>query len=222
MKTIGIICAMESELKRIREALGGKSEKIGLYTFYIAETAGKRVIAVQCKVNSAACAQMLISNFHVECIINSGVSGALSDKLHIMDIVTASDVTYHDLYAGYLAGDYFPGTAHFPADERIATLTAEICADQGVPCLHGRVVSGDQFVTDSAVKEKIISETHGITIEMEGAAIGHVCYLNQIPFGIIRCISDDADDQGDDDFDTFVIHAAERCANITLTLIKRL
>lgn len=225
MKTIGIICALESELKRIREALNGKPEKVGLYTFYVADSGKKRIIAAQCgigKVNAAACAQMLISNFQVDCILNSGVSGSLSDKLHIMDIVAATDVAYHDMLARFLAGDYFPGTAYFPADEQISALTAEICAEQGIPCLRGRVVSGDQFVIDSAKKSKIIEDTQGITTEMEGAAIGHVCYLNQIPFGIIRCISDGADDQGNNDFDTFVIHAAERCAGITLAMIERL
>lgn len=225
MKTIGIICAMESELNKIREALNGKAQKVGLYTFYVAESEKKRVIAVQCgigKVNAAACTQMLISNFQADCIINSGVSGALSEKLHIMDIVAATDVMHHDLFSGFLAGDYFPGTDHFCADEKIRTLTAEICAEQEIPCLCGRVVSGDQFVTDSNKKAEIIAQTKGITTEMEGAAIGHVCYLNEIPFGIIRCISDGADDQGTVDFDTFVKKAAQRCAGITLALVERL
>lgn len=225
MKTIGIICALESELKRIREALGGRPEQVGLYTFYTAGLGEKRVVAVQCgigKVNAAACAQMLISNFHADCVINSGVSGALSDELHIMDIVAATDVAYHDLYSGFLSGGYFPGADHFPADEGISLLTEKICLEQGIACQRGRVVSGDQFVTDSAVKAKIIADTQGITTEMEGAAIGHVCYLNNVPFAVIRCISDGADDQGATDFDTFVVHAAERCAKITLSLIERL
>ncbi|MEM1485944.1 5'-methylthioadenosine/adenosylhomocysteine nucleosidase [Oscillospiraceae bacterium PP1C4] len=226
MKTIGIICAIDSELARIRQAFSGcTAEQAGRYTFYVAESGEKKIVAAVCgigKVNAAACAQIMISNFHADCIINSGVSGALSDKLHIMDIVVASDVMYHDLYQGFLAGSYFPGSDRFPADEALSGMAVEICAEQNVPCMRGRIVSGEQFVTDSALKAKILENTQGITTEMEGAAIGHVCYLNNIPFAVIRCVSDGADDNGEMDFDTFVIHAAERCAKITLELIERI
>lgn len=226
MKTIGIICAMDSEFSRIKQALShGRSEQRGHFIFYAAEHNGKQIIAATCgigKVNAAACTQLLISDFHADCIINSGVSGALSADLQIMDIVIATEVMYHDLFPGFLAGDYFPGCSCFPADNSISTLAAQLCAEQQVPFVRGRIVSGDQFVTDSARKEQIIAETQGITTEMEGAAVGHVCYLNHIPFAVVRCVSDGADDNGAMDFDTFVLHAAERCANITLGLIDRL
>lgn len=225
MKNIGIICALDSEFELIKAALShGEARAFGRFTVYIAEQDGKRVAAALCgigKVNAAACAQILISELHVDCIVNSGVAGSLSPALHILDIVIATDAMYHDLIPRLLAGTYFPGTAHFLADERLSVLAVELCAAQSVPCTRGRVVSGDQFVTDSAVKTAITADTDGIAIEMEGAAIGHVCYLNNIPFAIVRCISDSADDSGEMDYDTFVGHAARRCAQITLGLIAR-
>lgn len=225
MMTIGIICAMDSEFELIKTALShGETRTSGLLTFYVAEKGGRRIVAATCgigKVNAAACTQMLISKYHADCVINSGVSGALSDKLHIMDIVVADEVMYHDLEERFL-NDYFPHCGRFPADDRLNALVRALCEEQDVPCVTGRVVSGDQFISDSTVKTAIVANTQGITTEMEGAAIGHVCYLNQIPFAVVRCISDGADDNGEMDFDTFVVHAAQRCAKITLGLIERI
>ncbi len=226
MKTIGVICAMESEFECIRQTYShGTVKNIGLMSFYVAQQGEKQVVASVCgigKVNAAACAQMMISVFGAECLINSGVAGALSKELHIMDIVAATDVVYHDLEARLLEGDYFPHCAHFPTDPKLSGLVEEICREQGVPCLCGRIASGEQFVTDSRLKEAIIAGTQAISVEMEGAAIGHVCYLNQIPFTVVRCMSDGADDNGAMDFDTFVGKAAQRCAGITLELIARM
>lgn len=225
MKTIGIICAMDSEFELIREALaGGHTETVGRQTFYISEKNGKRVAAAICgvgKVNAAACTQMLISRFEASCVINSGVSGALSPNLRILDLVVAKEVTYHDLEERLLV-NYFPHCSRFPADETLSSLAEQVCVEQNVRCLRGLIVSGDQFVTDTGVKNDIIARTGGDTLEMEGAAVGHVCYLNQVPFTIIRCVSDGADDSGGMDYDTFVGQAAHRCANLTLALIDRI
>lgn len=225
MKTIGIICAMDSEFELIKEALAhGTTKEIGRCTFYVAERGDITVAAATCgvgKVNAAACAQMLISELHADCVINSGVAGSLSPRLHILDLVTADEVMHHDLEERLLE-KYFPHCGRFPADQKLSALVHELAREQGVPCVHGRVVSGDQFVTDSAVKTRIAAETGGDAIEMEGAAIGHICYLNNIPFAIVRCISDSADDSGDMDYDTFVVEAARRCAKITLGLIDKL
>ena len=226
MKKNGIICAMDNEFALIKQALAhGRTAQIGRCTFYCAEYAGKDIIAATGgigKVNAAACAQMMISNFGVECIVFSGVAGALSDKLHIFDIIVANDVMYHDLFPASLLRDNFPNCDCFPTDARLAELAETVCTELGLHCIRGRVVSGDQFITDSIVKARIISDTHGDATEMEGAAVGHVCYLNNLPFAILRCISDGADDNGEMDFDTFVEQAAHRCAKLTLGLVERI
>lgn len=226
MKTIGIICALDSEFAAIKDHYkDGLPQQVGLFTFFCAPHGEKQIVAAVCgigKVNAAACAQIMISQFHADCIINSGVSGTLVNELHILDIVCATEVMHHDLLARFLDGTYFPGCAAFPADPKLTGLVADICAEQQVPCVSGRIVSGEQFVTNSAQKEEIRLNTGGITTEMEGAAIGHVCYLNQIPFAVVRCVSDGADDQGGMDYDKFLPKAAARCAGITLALIDRI
>lgn len=225
MVTIGVICAMDSEFDLIREALShGETETVGRCGFLSAERADKRVVAATCgvgKVNAAVCAQMLISRFGAEYVINSGVAGALSGKLRILDLVAARTVFYHDLEERLLE-KYFPHCARFPADERLASLVEELAAEQGVRCVRGEIVSGEQFVTDSAVKERIARDTRADAIEMEGAAIGHACYLSGVPFAVVRCISDGADDGADMDYDAFLEQAARRCAKITLGLIDRI
>lgn len=225
MKTIGILCAMDSEFALIREALsGGHTESVGRQTFYLAQRGEKQIVAAVCgvgKVNAAACAQMMISHFHASCLINSGVAGALSSELHILDLVIAKELVCHDLEERLLQ-NYFPHCSRFPADEAISALAVSICQEQGLSCRRGLIVSGDQFVTDSAIKNDIIARTHGDAIEMEGAAVGQVCYLNEIPFTVIRCISDGADDTGEMDYDTFVDKAAHKCAGLTLALIDRI
>ena len=225
MVTIGVICAMDSEFDLIREALShGEIQTAGRCEFLSAERAGKRVVAATCgvgKVNAAVCAQMLISRFGADYVINSGVAGALSDRLRILDLVAARTVFYHDLEERLLQ-KYFPHCSRFPADERLVSLVEELAAGQGVRCVPGEIVSGEQFVTESAVKERIARETRADAIEMEGAAVGHACYLSGVPFAVVRCISDGADDSGGMDYDTFVGHAARRCAKITLGLIDRI
>ncbi len=225
MVTIGIICAMDSEFDLIKQTCShGKTETSGRFTFYVAEYGGKRVVASLCgvgKVNAAACTQAIISGYRPDYFLNSGVAGALSGRLHILDIVVADELVYHDLEERLLE-NYFPRCGRFKADKRLQALVQEICAGQQIPCITGRITSGDQFVTDSAVKDRIFSATSADAIEMEGCAVGHVCYLNEVPFAIVRCISDGADDQGDMDYDTFVGHAAKRCAKLTLALIERI
>lgn len=225
MKTVGIICAMDSEFEKIKQALHeGELVKCGLQTFLVGEYARKRVAAATCgigKVNAAACTQAMISQFQPNWIINSGVSGALSPKLDILDLVIAQEVMYHDLEERLLQS-YFPHCSRFQADGKLVSLVESICEQQGVPHHRGLVVSGDQFVTDGAVKADIVARTNGDTVEMESAAIGHTCYLNQVPFAIIRCISDRADDSGAMDFDTFVVKAAQRCAALTLAAVEAL
>ena len=223
---VGIIGAMESEVALLKEQLSeAQVTRVAGMEFCEGALGGTPVVVVQCgigKVNAAACAQMMISNFGVECIVFSGVAGALSDKLHIFDIIVANDVMYHDLFPASLLRDNFPNCDCFPTDARLAELAETVCTELRLHCIRGRVVSGDQFITDSIVKARIISDTHGDATEMEGAAVGHVCYLNNLPFAILRCISDGADDNGEMDFDTFVEQAAHRCAKLTLGLVERI
>lgn len=228
---IGIIGAMDIEIATLKENMTEISvcEMAGM-SFYKGKLCGREVVVVQCgvgKVNAAICTQMLCCCFHVSCVVNTGVAGSLSNELDIGDFVISADAIHHDmncLSLNYPVGQV-PGLTVrcFAADE--ALIHHAYSAAEEVNPGHtkiGRVASGDQFVCHKEQKEKIISETGGICAEMEGAAIAHTAYRNQIPFVIIRAISDKADDSAQMDYPTFEKIAAKRCAQVTMGMLKKI
>lgn len=205
-KMIGIIGAMKSEIKTLCENATAKQEiKICDLTFYKGEIFGKEVVIVECgvgKVNAALCAQILISNFKPEKIINTGIAGATGKGLNIYDFVVSTDAVYHDFdttYFGAYKLGQVPGLPqNFTADSALvkSVLNAfektNFSKERSIQT--GTVASGDQFISDSEKKKFIVENFAPKCVEMEGAAIAHACYKNQIPFAIIRCMSDCADD----------------------------
>jgi adenosylhomocysteine nucleosidase len=160
-------------------------------------------------------------------IVNTGIAGSLSAQLDIGDLVVSRDAMYHDfdcVHFGYEMGKV-PGmdTVAFPADESLAAL-AFAAAEEVNPghTAQGRIASGDLFVAEKAAKERIISITGAVCTEMEGAAIAHTAYRNQVPFVILRAISDKADDSAEMDYPTFERIAAHRCASVTMALARKL
>ena len=185
---------------------------------------------VQCgvgKVNAALCAQILCDCFGVTHLVNTGIAGSLCADLDIGDLVVSQDAMYHDfdcVHFGYPYGKV-PGmdVISFPADDTL--IGYAFAAAESVNPGHtkiGRVASGDQFVAVKEKKEQIISDTRALCTEMEGAAIAQTAYRNQLPFVILRAISDKADDSAEMDYPTFETLAAHRCAQVTQSLAKQL
>lgn len=230
---LGIIGAMRIEIESLKEAMLQLQEiKRSGMTFYNGTLEGLPVVVVECgvgKVNAALCVQALCDCFDVTHIINTGVAGSLCAELDIGDFVISIDAMYHDFDCHSLSGLYpvgqVPGLpVHaFPADKELAE-TACMAAQQ----VHeghirmGRVASGDQFICEKQVKEKIIENTGAICTEMEGAAIAHAAWRNGVPFVIIRAISDKADDSAEMDYPTFERIAAQKCAAVTKLVAKKL
>ena len=230
---LGIIGAMDVEVATLKEKMTNKSERVIAGAVYCeGELEGTSAVVVQCgvgKVNAALCVQALCDCFHVTHIVNTGVAGSLDAKLDIGDFVISKDAIYHDFKCSDLNPAYVVGQVpglpvrFFPADEamvRLATEAAQLVHKDHVKV--GTVASGDQFVSSKQVKEKIISDTGALCTEMEGTAIAHTAWRNQIPFVIIRAISDKADDSAQMDYPTFEAIAAERCAKVTQNLAKML
>ena len=231
MRKLGIIGAMAVEVETLKERMEQVSvhHKAGM-EFYEGVLEGLQAVVVQCgigKVNAAMCAQILCSCFEVTHLVNTGIAGSLCAKLDIGDLVVSRDAMYHDFDCckfGYPAGKV-PGSdvLAYPADE---TLIADaLAAAESVNPGHttvGRIASGDQFVCEKGKKEHIISVTQALCTEMEGAAIAHTAYRNQVPFVILRAISDKADDSAQMDYPTFEAIAANRCAAVTMTMAKML
>ena len=232
MSKIGIIGAMELEVETLKKEMTQTRviTKAGM-EFNEGTLGGASVVVVRSgigKVNAALCVQILADIFEVTHIINTGVAGSLNSKLDIGDILISQIALHHDMDAtnfGYPLGQVPQlSVKEFAADEAMIALAKEVCSKE-LPEIHsmeGRVVSGDQFIADKEVKNKLIANFQGDCCEMEGAAIAHGAYLNNIPFVILRAISDKADDSAQMDYPTFEKAAAEHCARLVKALVARL
>ena len=231
MTKLGIIGAMRIEVETLLDKMENVTmTKHAWSEYYEGPLEGLDVVVVQCgvgKVNAAMCAQILCSCYGVTHLVNTGIAGSLCAALDIGDLVVSRDAMYHDFDCnafGYPSGKV-PGmdVIAFPADETM--MGYAFAAAEAVNPGHtriGRVASGDQFVAEKALKEKIIATTQGLCTEMEGAAIAQTAYRNGIPFVILRAISDKADDSAEMDYPTFERIAAHRCAEVTCKLAAKL
>lgn len=228
---LGIIGAMDVEVATLKDKMENKAETTVAGMVFCEGTLEKLpAVVVQCgvgKVNAALCAQILCSNFSVTHIVNTGIAGSLDAELDIGDFVISCDAVYHDFDCHILNDAYVVGQVpglpvrKFPADEMLSKL-AYTTADTLFPghAKIGTVASGDQFICDREIKNKIIENTDAICTEMEGAAIAHGAWRNGVPFVVVRAISDKADDSAEMDYPTFEAIAAKRCADVTCAMAK--
>ena len=232
MKTIGIIGAMEVEVAILKEKMEDvRIIKKASMDFYEGILAGKKVVVVRSgigKVNAGICAQILADVFSVDAIINTGIAGSLNKNINIGDIVLSTDVVQHDMDAtgfGYRKGQIpqMP-VFFFNADDNLRRLAAEVCKEVNpdIQVFEGRIASGDQFVCDQDVKNRIVSEFSAYATEMEGAAIGQAAYKNEIPFLVVRAISDKADGSAQMDYSEFEKAAVDHSVRLTLNMLARI
>lgn len=232
MKTIGIIGAMEVEVAILKEKMEDvRIIKKASMDFYEGILAGKKVVVARSgigKVNAGICAQILADVFSVDAIINTGIAGSLNKNINIGDIVLSTDVVQHDMDAtgfGYRKGQIpqMP-VFFFNADDNLRRLAAEVCKEVNpdIQVFEGRIASGDQFVCDQDVKNRIVSEFSAYATEMEGAAIGQAAYLNEIPFLVVRAISDKADGSAQMDYSEFEKAAVDHSVRLTLNMLARI
>ena len=221
----GIIGAMESEIRLVQKNMEGlTSKQVSGSTYYLGKIGESDVVLVCCgvgKVNAAIAAQTLCVKYEVDAIINTGISGALDSKLKVMDTVISRQVTYHDADLKVMQ-NFPPYNYLFEADPKLIELADQVLSNkEKYPQNHyiGKIVSGDVFVNDSALKKRIVEEFAPMCVEMEGAAIGHTATMNNTPFLILRTQSDSADDQADLSYEEFEVQAADISANIILDII---
>ena len=226
---IGIIGAMDEEVETLKKTLSQVRivKKAGM-DFCDGLLKGTEIVIVKCgmgKVNAGICTQILIDIFHVEAVINTGVAGSLNKQLSIGDLVISSDLLQHDFDVspiGFQKGEIpYSGLVAFPADTHMRELAAAAVrrAAPDAKIVEGRVCSGDQFIASASQKEKIVSNFGGLCCEMEGAAVAQVCFLNKVPFVVIRAISDSAEEESGVSFETFLKTAAARCAAVVEEMI---
>lgn len=229
---LGIIGAMDEEVAKIKGQMQNvKVMSKAAMDFYEGTLNGKDVVVVRSgigKVNAAMCTQILADTYQVEAVINTGIAGSLNAQIDIGDIVLSTDTLEHDMDAlafGYPLGQ-IPRmeTLSFEADDKLRALAKKVCEEvvPEVSVFEGRVVSGDQFISDKKKKDWLVENFGGYCTEMEGAAIAHAAYLNEIPFLIIRAISDKADDSASMDYPTFEAQAIEHSVKLLLELCRQM
>jgi len=196
---------MQEEIDDILENMKNIQKKAPFYTWNIWEYEVILVRSWIWKVNAALTAQRLISEFWVELIINTWIAGAMESGLNVLDFVVSKDAVYHDFDVtgfGYKITE-IPrmGTSCFPwnseRNEKIKKCFEENQNSelfQGHKLIEWRIASWDQFISDKATKQHIIEICNPACVEMEWTAIAHVCWCNKIPFVILRCMSDSADE----------------------------
>lgn len=220
---IGIIGAMELEIDELLNRLEFTSERITANNkFHIGKLNNRDVVVTSCgvgKVNAASCTQILISEYKVDYVINTGIAGSMNDEVKIGDIVISSDVLHHDVRPSQLLR-FYPFEEVFKSDKELVKLSLEAVKEHDDLNYHvGRIVSGEAFVDSNLLKKKINDFFNPLCVEMEGAAIGQVSYANGIPFLIIRSISDNADDETDIDCKAFKSRIAKRSAELLYRII---
>ena len=227
---IGIIGALDIELERLIGAMQEPVHReISGVPFTCGRLLGTDVVIARAgvgKVNAAVCAQTMALIYEPELIINSGVSGALSPKLRVGDVVIGTDVVQHDVDTTAMGDE--PGFVStvdrlsFPLDNFASTAIAAAAEELGIRAVRGRIASGDQFVASTERKEEIVRLFSAVTCEMEAGAIAHVCFLNRIPCAVIRSISDGGNEEAPMSYEEFLPLAAKNSSELTLAYLKSL
>lgn len=227
---LGIIGAMKIEVDAIiAEMRDVFTETCGGIEFTGGKIGKNDVICAVCgigKVYAAMCTEAMIVKYAPDAIVNTGVGGSLTQRLSIGDVAVSDAVVQYDMDTsavgdpvGLISG---LNMVYIPASENLARTVCGIITDMGINCEKGTIATGDRFVGDSASKEHITELFSAIVCEMEGGAVGHVCAINNIPFCIIRAVSDNADSGACDDFPAFAAKAAKNSAKAVITLAREL
>lgn len=228
---IGIIAAMSEELEILLQDMtqAEKSTRANM-TFHKGKLWEKDVVAVVCgigKVNAAICSQILISEFKVDSIINVGVAGGIGKDIYPGDVVVATDLVQHDIDTTVFGDPYGQvprlDTFDFKCDEKLVAAAKKACDEiEEINTFSGRIVSGDQFISSLEKIQWFEKEFNAISCEMEGASIAHVCYLNSIPFVVIRSISDNANNGAHMDYEKFIPVAVKSSTAILKRMFKNI
>ena len=218
----GIICAMPLEMEGLRARMTDITvQKVSGIEFVSGRIGTSPVVTAVCgvgKVFAALCAQTMILTYAPARIINTGVAGSLSPELTIGQIAIARDVVQHDMDTspigdpvGLLSGI---NIIHIPAEISLCEELAAAAAACELTVKTGTVATGDQFISTTAQKTFIRDTFGAIACEMEGGAVGHVCYVNRTPFAVLRAISDGGDEAAQMDYPTFARMAAANSVRV--------
>lgn len=228
-KIIGVIAAMPEEIALLKQQLSQlKKHNIAGIDFYQGQLAKQSVMLALSgigKVNAAITTTLLANHFMCNLIINTGSAAGVDSDLTIGDVVIANEVAHHDVdltFFDYQRGQLPQLPAIFHADNKLVKLLTENVDQTGFThtMKSGLIVSGDQFVTDATSITQHFKQA--FAIEMEAAAVAQTCHRFDIPFVIIRSISDNGDQQATISFQEFLPIAADNAAKLVICLLQNL
>ena len=225
---IGIIGAMDIEIDGLRAGLAQAVQyTIGGISFYTGLLGSHEVVLAKSgvgKVFAAMCAQTMILHFHPEYIINTGVAGALAEDLHIANLVIGTAAVQHDMDtsalgdpAGMISGI---NIVRIPADPTLSDRLADTAKALQIQTHRGIIASGDRFVASAQDKQRLCQAFQAIACEMEGGAVAQVCFVNGVPFALLRAVSDGAGDDSAMDYNTFARLAADQSVHLLSEFLK--
>ncbi|MFC3931390.1 5'-methylthioadenosine/adenosylhomocysteine nucleosidase [Streptococcus dentapri] len=224
---IGIIAAMEQELRLLIQQLKNKrSEQVLTSTYYSGQLGNHEVILVQSgvgKVMSAMSVAILVDHFGVDALINTGSAGALASGLKIGDVVVADRLVYHDVDLtafGYPYGQMSMQPLYFESAPNFITAFEKVLQGHKCPSKIGLIATGDSFIANQDKTEMIKSHfPEVLAVEMEGAAIAQAAQAAAKPFIVVRAMSDTAAHDANVTFDEFIIEAGKRSAEILIDFL---
>ena len=225
---IGIICAGDREFAPfIHCTKECKITEKAMLKFYEGKISNVDVVAVfsgVCKVNAAIATQLLIDIFQVDAIINAGTAGGMDERLNLFDVAVSTEVAYHDV-APHILTEFHPwmDSIYFQADPYLLALVKSAVSKLGIEnrVFYGRMVTGEIFISDGG-RQDINEKFAPLTVDMETASIAHVCYVNNIPFISIRCITDTADHSGTGNFEENCEKASLIAKDITVAVLEEI
>ncbi|KOP64071.1 nucleosidase [Bacillus sp. FJAT-18019] len=230
-QVIGLIGAMDEEVELLLAQLENRDTTVKAGVTYAAGTIhGKRVVVCKSgvgKVNAAVTTQILIDSFGVSKVLFTGVAGALHPELNIGDIVISSSCMQHDMDVtplGFARGMIpYQEVSDFPADKDLIELAEEACKKQAAGhFIIGKVLSGDQFIASRETVQTLYEDLGGVCAEMEGSAVAQVCYMNSVPYVVIRSMSDKADGSAHVNFPEFTVKASKLSHEIVSYMLGKL
>lgn len=203
---IGILCAGDTEAEPfIAMTQECRITEKAMLKFYEGTIDGVSTVALfsgVCKVNAAIAAQILIDTFGCTAVINAGTAGGMTEELGIFDIVVSTETAYHDVAEDILT-DFHPwmDSIYFQADDRLLAVARETAQElEPYRTVFGRMLTGETFIEDEG-REAIRAQYAPLCVDMETAAVAHVCYVNRIPFLSVRAITDTPDHRGIAEFE---------------------
>jgi len=227
MSKIAIMGAMPEEIEPLLERVENINRvEYANNSYYEATYKGKELVIAYSKIGkvfSSLTASILLEKFGCSRLLFSGVAGAINPELHIGDLIIADKLCQHDLdisIFGHAYGFVPEGAVFIDSDEKLRTIAKEVAKKNSLKVIEGTIATGDQFVASNERKEFISTNFQADALEMEGASVAVVCDALNVPFFILRAISDTANDDAGVDFDEFMVDSAKISANFILDMVE--